>query len=95
MSGTSPRKYNRTLQDDNNSDTRIWSRTDSSNRTQRKLLNKEGRKALTQHFNISAHSRNYLNAILNIESVSTTINNNKLKLMYRLMNNEITLNIIV
>ena len=62
--------------------------------TQSKLLNK-GRKALKQPFNISAHSRNYLNAILNIESVSTTINNNKLKLMYRLMNNEITLNIIV
>ena len=56
--------------------------------TEMEKLDREGRKALKFLFNISKHSKNYLNSIYNVSHISTTINNNKLKLLCRLMNNE-------
>ena len=63
--------------------------------SQRQLndLDKEGRKALKELFNVSKYSRNYLNKLLGIDHISTTVNNNKLNLMTRLMNHEATKNI--
>lgn len=63
--------------------------------TQLKELDKEGRKALKFLFNLSRHSRNYLNVIFNLDHISTIITNNKLKLLSRLMNNPSTQHIIL
>ena len=58
-------------------------------------LDREGRKALKFLFNLSKHSKNHLNTIYNIKQISTTINNNKLNLLRRMMNNDLTSNIIL
>ena len=58
-------------------------------------LNIEGRKGLKTLFNISVHSRNYLNTFLNIEHISSIIITNKLNLLTRLLNNKKTGNIIL
>ena len=63
--------------------------------TQLDTLDKEGRKALKQLFNISKHSKNYLHSLFNIDHISTTIKNNKLKLLSRLMANEHTQNVVL
>ena len=52
------------------------------------LMNKldtEGRKAIKSLFNISIYSKNYLNALLNIEHISTKITRNKFNLFTRLL----------
>ena len=58
-------------------------------------LNVEARKGLKALFNISTHSRNYLNTLLNIDHLSTIIIRNKLKFLTRLLNNKKTANIIL
>ena len=58
-------------------------------------LDREGRKAVKQLFNISKHAKNYINTIFNIDHISTTINNNKLNLLARLMKNKTTKDIIL
>ena len=58
-------------------------------------LNKEGRKALKQLFNVSKYSKNYLNRILNIDHISTTVNNNKINLLMRLMKHEGTKRVVL
>lgn len=58
-------------------------------------LNKEGRKAIKQLFNISKYSRNHLNTIFNIDHVSTVINNNRINLFTRLMKHEGTKRIVM
>ena len=58
-------------------------------------LDKEGRKALKHLFNISRYSKNYLHSLFNIDHISTTIKNNKLKLLSRLMANEHTKDVVL
>ena len=58
--------------------------------SQLRKLDTEGRKALKHLLNISKHSRNYLNNLLDIHHISTLIIKNKLNLFTRLTkNNEI------
>ena len=62
------------------------------------LLNKldiAGNTALKSFFNISKHSRNYLQTLFNIDHISHIINRNKLNLFVRLMNNSVTSNLIL
>ena len=65
--------------------------------TQRQLddLDREGRKAIKQLFNISKHSRNYLHKLLSLIPISTTINNNKLNLLTRLMQHPTTKSVVL
>ena len=63
--------------------------------TQLKNIDIEGRKALKLLFNLSPYSKNYLNTAFNLMPISTIINNNKLKLLKRLMRNNATMNIIL
>ena len=63
--------------------------------TQMGNLDIEGRKAIKFLFNLSRYSKNHLNNIFNIDHISTTVINNKMKLMSRLMNNNSTRNIIL
>ena len=63
--------------------------------TQMTDLDREGRKALKQLFNVSKHSRNHLNKIMNIHHISTIINNNKINLFTRLIQNEGTRRIVL
>ena len=58
-------------------------------------LNIEGRKGLKTLLNISVHSRNYFNTLLNIEHISSIIITNKPNLLTRLLNNKKTGNIIL
>ena len=48
----------------------------------------EGRKALKSLMNISKHSRNYLEHLMNIEPISTRLHKNKLNPLIRLLNCE-------
>ena len=63
--------------------------------TQMSDLDTEGRKALKLLFNYSPYSKNYLHTYFNIKPISNTVNNNKINLLSRLMNNEATSNIIL
>ena len=65
--------------------------------TQRQLddLDREGRKAIKQLFNVSKHSRNYLHKLLSLTPISTTINNNKLNLLTRLMQHPTTKSVVL
>ena len=65
--------------------------------TQRQLedLDREGRKAIKQLFSISKHSRNYLHNLLFLTPISTTINNNKLNLLTRLMQHTATKSVVL
>jgi hypothetical protein len=61
------------------------------------ILNKldtEARKALKSMFSISPFSRNFLNSLLNVEYISTTLIKNKLGLLTRLLENECTSKVI-
>lgn len=60
-----------------------------------KRLDTETRKGLKALFNVSTYSRNYLHKILNIEHTSTTLINNKLGLLTRLLFNPKTSSIIM
>ena len=53
-------------------------------------LDLEGRKAIKQLFNLSIHSKNYINSLLNIEYVSSRIIRNKINLFTRLLHGETT-----
>ena len=58
-------------------------------------LDKEGRKAIKQLFNVSKHSRNYLHKLLSLTPISTTISNNKLNLMTRLLKHDTTKSVVL
>ncbi|XP_065666219.1 uncharacterized protein LOC136087412 [Hydra vulgaris] len=53
-----------------------------------------GRNALKSLLNVSKHSKNYIHPLFFIEDISITIQQNKLNLFIRLMNNKITFDII-
>jgi hypothetical protein len=63
--------------------------------TQLDKLDVEGRKALKYLFNLSGYSRNHLQQLYSIENISSTIINNKFKLISRLMDNPITRGVIL
>ena len=65
--------------------------------TQRQLddLDREGRKAIKQLFSVSKHSRNYLHNLLSLSPISTTINNNKIDLLTRLMQHTTTKSVVL
>ncbi len=63
--------------------------------TQMNNLDTAGRKALKLLFNFSPYAKNYLNTFFHIKPISNTINNNKINLLSRLMNNEATSNVIL
>ena len=63
--------------------------------TQMTDLDREGRKALKQLFNVSKHSRNHLHKIMNVHHITTIINNNKINLFTRLIQNEGTRRIVL
>ena len=67
----------------------------SLTQSQLDYLDKEGRKAVKQLFNLSKYSKKYLHKLLSIASISTTINNNKLNLLTRLMQHTTTKSIIL
>ena len=58
-------------------------------------LDREGRKAIKQLFSVSKHSRNYLHNLLSLTPISTTINNNKLNLLTRLMQHPTTKTVVL
>ena len=58
-------------------------------------LDLEGRSAVKSLFNVSKFSRNYLNALLDIDHLSTIITRNKLNLCCRLMKNTSTRKILL
>ena len=58
-------------------------------------LDREGRKAIKQLFGVSKHSRNYLHKLLSLTPISTTINNNKLNLLTRLMQHTTTKSVVL
>ena len=58
-------------------------------------LDREGRKAIKQLFSVSKHSRNYLHNLLSLTPISTTINNNKLNLLTRLMQHPTTKSVVL
>ena len=62
---------------------------------QMSYLDVEARKALKFLFNLSYYSKNYLHTFFNLDSVSTLIINNKLNLLSRLMQNDITRDVII
>ena len=45
--------------------------------------------------NVSKHSRNYLHKLLSLTPISTTINNNKLNLMTRLLKHDTTKSVVL
>ena len=55
-----------------------------------KKLDIQGRNAIKSLFNISKHSKNYLNSLLQIDHISTVIIRNKLNLFTRLLRNKQT-----
>ena len=55
----------------------------------------EGRKALKALFSISAHSKNYLHKLLNIDKISTRLIKNKLGLLTRLLHNSKTSDVLL
>ena len=63
--------------------------------TEMNNLDTEGRKALKFLFNLSPYSKNYLNDYFHIKPISNTVNNNKINLLSRLMNNASTSNVIL
>ena len=63
--------------------------------TQLEHLDRVGRVAIKQLFNISRYSKNYINNIFDIQSISTTINNNKMCLLTRLMQHESTRTVVL
>ncbi len=63
--------------------------------TQMDDLDTEGRKALKLLFNLSPYSKNYLNSFFKVKSISNSINNNKIHLLSRLLNNQTTSNVIL
>ena len=60
-----------------------------------KKLDIQGRNALKSLFNISKHSKNYLNPLMQIDHVSTIVIRNKLNLFTRLMRNKHTSEVIL
>ena len=62
----------------------------SLTQTQLDDLDRVGRVAVKQLFNISRYSKNYIHNIFNIDNISTCINNNKLNLLGRLMKHDST-----
>ncbi|XP_065643004.1 uncharacterized protein LOC136074597 [Hydra vulgaris] len=57
-------------------------------------LNKLGRNAVKSFFNISKYSKNYINSLFKVQEISTYIQQNKINLFIRLLNNKITFKII-
>ena len=65
------------------------------NATQMNTLDREGRKALKIMFNLSPYSKNYMHTFFNVKSITSTINNNKVNLLSRMMNNTTTSSVIL
>ena len=67
---------------------------DINNNTQQKL-NTTARSMLKSLFNVSKHSRNYINQYFNLKNISDLVNQNKVNLFQRLMSNPCTSKIIL
>ena len=61
----------------------------------KKKLDCESRKALKSIFNISHHSKNFLQKLFHINSITHTIHRNKMNLFNRLLRNKITKSLIL
>ena len=59
-----------------------------------KKLDIIGRSALKSFLNVSKHSKNYMNSLLKIQEISKSVQQNKLNLFLRLLNNKTTADII-